>query len=61
MDCIYCGCLTKNAGTWRIAKGQLILLMLFLAHILVFIVNNGNILMYRTDERKHIKRKHNEL
>ena len=33
MDCIYRDCMTKNANAWRIAKGQLILLVLFLAQI----------------------------
>ena len=51
----------KNTDTWGIAKGQLILLVLFLAHIFLFNVSNGNILTYRTDERKYLKRKYHEL
>ena len=56
MDCIYHGCMTKNASAWGIAKIQLILFVLFLAHILLFVVNNGNNLTYRTDEKKYLKR-----
>ena len=51
----------KNAEAWGIAKRQLILLVLFLAHIFPFIVNNGNISTCGTDERKYLKRTYNEL
>ena len=61
MDCIYHGRMIKNTDAWGIAKGQLILLVIFLAHIFLFIVNNGNILTYGKDERKYSKRKYNEL
>ena len=61
MDCIYHGHMIKNADAWGIAKGQLILLVLFLAHIFPFIVNNGNISTCGTDERKYLKRTYNEL
>ena len=46
----------------NIAKGQLILLVLFLAHIFSFIVKTmGTFLTYGTDERKYLKRKYSEL
>ena len=50
MDCIYHGSMIKNTDAWGTAKGQFILSVLFLAHIFLFIVNNGNILTYGTGE-----------
>ena len=52
----------KNDDAWGIAKGQLILLVLFLAHIFLFIVKTmGTFLTYGTDERTYLKRKYSEL
>ena len=52
----------KNDDAWGIAKGQLILLVLFLAHIFSFIVKTmGTFLTHGTDERKYLKRKYSEL
>ena len=50
MDFIYHGCMTENADAWVIAEGQLILLVLFLAHIPLFIVYNGYNVWNRLNE-----------
>ena len=47
------GCLGK--------KEQLILMLFFLTQGLGFIVNNGNILTDRTNERKYLQRKYDEM
>ena len=51
-----------NRDYERVTSSFLIVffLVLFVANVL-FIVNNGNILTGGTDERKHLKRKYNEL
>ena len=42
-------------------KGQLILRLILLVLLFLFIVNNGDILTGRADERKHLRRKYNDL
>ena len=42
-------------------KGQLILLLVTVFLIVLFIVKNGNMLTDRTNERKYLQRKYNDL
>ena len=49
-------------GTLQRTKEQLIFLLLCtVTYAFVFIVNNGNILLDGTDERKYLQRKYNEM
>ena len=41
-------------------REQMILLLFFAFSIVLFIVNNGNILTDGTNEREYVKRKYNE-
>lgn len=51
----------QSLGAWGRAKEQLILLLFFLTQDLLFIVDNGNILTDRTNERKCLQRKYDEM
>ena len=51
----------QSMGAWNKTKEQLILLFISLMYALVLIVNNGNILTDRTDERRYLQRKYNGL
>lgn len=48
-------------GTLQRTKEQLIFLLLCVTYAFAFIVNNGNILLDGTDERKYLQRKYNEM
>ena len=51
----------QSLVAWEKTKEQLILLLFFLTQDLVSIVNNENILNDRTNERKYLQRKYNEM
>ena len=65
MKRIYHGCFIKNAvGTNKIILADercFSFIFFFILCVLLFIVNNGNILTDGRDERKYIRRKYNEL
>ena len=48
-------------GSWYSSWEQLILSMFFLFLIVLLIVNNGNILIDGTNERKYLQIKYNDL
>ena len=51
----------RSLGARYQTKGQSILHLILLVLLFLFIVNNGDILTGRTDERKHLRRKYNDL
>ena len=51
----------QSLVAWEKTKEQLILLLFFLTQDLVSIVNNENILTDRTNERKYLQRKYDEM
>ena len=51
----------RSLGARYRTKQQLILHLILLVLLFSFIVSNGDILTDRTDERKHLRRKYNDL